>query len=807
MAVLPATSTVMRQKELRIALVCYGGVSLAVYMHGVTKELWQLARASRDHVGESPPSDGVRAVYRALLARIESNHGLRLRVLPDIVTGASAGGINAIFLAEAIHSGASLEPLTEMWLEDADVDRLLDPGARPWSRVAKLWAMPLVWWLLRRPGNAVSESVAPETRAEVRRKVSHLIRGRWFEPPFSGIGFSKLLYDGLAAMAAGTPEEPLLPPGHPLDLMVTATDFRGYLSILRLNSPAAVEESEHRLPISFHSNVPVAPGQPLAEPLELALAARATASFPGAFPPLQLGEIDQLALERGREWNSRGRFVERIMPVHARQGNEEHVSLIDGSVLINAPFAAARSALPSRPAQREVDRRFVYIDPRPDRFGSLESRMDRPVGFFGAILGSLSTIPREQPIRDNLEALEIQTREAVKLQRIVAALRPQVEDSVERLFGMTLFLDKPTPKRLAAWRNKAQSAAAERAGYAFHPYAQAKVAGIVETLARTVLEAAPALKLAYAEPIVRRLRDELEARGLASLVEPSGVASADTIAFLRAHDLAFRVRRLRLIARRLSREWEADPTIPDDALEAAREAIYRILALYFAQEGIGRLGEDFVAIAETVMTDPGAVLDALAKRRLLPEVDAEAERLLADALEAMPKELRRRVLLAYLGFPYYDVATLPLLQNEGLTEFDAVKVDRISPEDAKSIRSGGTRATLRGTEFYNFGAFFSRVYRENDYLWGRLHGAERMIDLVASTETGLSDAEIAHFKHRAFLAILDEEDGRLTADRTLVAGLRREVEAKKDHVERANTSARAAVDTSAQVYSNSSSPP
>jgi hypothetical protein len=26
----------MRQKELRIALVCYGGVSLAVYMHGAT---------------------------------------------------------------------------------------------------------------------------------------------------------------------------------------------------------------------------------------------------------------------------------------------------------------------------------------------------------------------------------------------------------------------------------------------------------------------------------------------------------------------------------------------------------------------------------------------------------------------------------------------------------------------------------------------------------------------------------------------------------------------------------------------------
>ena len=51
---------------------------------------------------------------------------------------------------------------------------------------------------------------------------------------------------------------------------------------------------------------------------------------------------------------------------------------------------------------------------------------------------------------------------------------------------------------------------------------------------------------------------------------------------------------------------------------------------------------------------------------------------------------------------------------------------------SRSIREGGTHATLRGIEFYNFGAFFSRAYRENDYLWGRLHGAERLIDIIAS---------------------------------------------------------------------------
>ena len=36
----------MREKELRIALVCFGGVSLAVYMHGISKEILKLIRAS-----------------------------------------------------------------------------------------------------------------------------------------------------------------------------------------------------------------------------------------------------------------------------------------------------------------------------------------------------------------------------------------------------------------------------------------------------------------------------------------------------------------------------------------------------------------------------------------------------------------------------------------------------------------------------------------------------------------------------------------------------------------------------------------
>jgi patatin-related protein len=748
----------MQQKELRIALVCYGGISLAVYMHGVTKELWHLARASRDVHGRKEGVRGVGAVYRRLLQQLEDRHGLRLRVLPDILSGASAGGINAVFLAQAIHSGQSLDPLTELWLSEADVEKLTHPDARPLWRFGKIWFQPAISWLLRRPGNAVSESVAPETRAEVRRKVSHFVRGRWFQPPFSGSGFSALLEHALTAMAAIPADEPLLPPGHPLDLFVTATDFHGHMSLLRLHSPPVAEETEHRVPIGFSSRAPAVGGIDMADPLELVFAARATASFPGAFPPATLAEIDSLARDTQREWNTRAEFIARVLPMQQAQDRLEGLSLVDGSVLVNKPFEGAIAVLRGRPAQREVDRRFVYIDPHPHRVGGTSAEERKPAGFFSAILGSLSTIPREQPIRDNLEVLEAQSRDALRLQRLLGALRPEVDATVEKLFGRTLFLDRPTPKRLRAWRQRAQAAAAEQAGYAFEAYSQAKMVGIVARLATLLCEAAPGLGAADHGPVEEALRQELARRDLSTLSQGGGALKPAAIAFLRAHDIAFRIRRLRLLARRVARDWEADVAVPSEAIEHAREAIYAILSLYFEREGTSGLGPGFAEAAQDAIADPATALDLLADGRLLPEVDDQAEAMIAAMLEAMPAPLRRRMLLTYLGFPFYDTATLALSHNESLTEYDPVKVDRISPEDARSIRDGGTATTLRGTELYNFGAFFSRAYRENDYLWGRLHGAERMVDLVCSTlDNTPDDAECRELKRDLFMAIIDEE--------------------------------------------------
>lgn len=768
----------MRQKELRIALVCYGGVSLTVYMHGVTKELWKLARASRNFHGNRPCTEGSQTVYRRMLERVEQVHGLRLRVLIDIIAGASAGGINGVFLAQAIHSGQSLEPLTKLWLENTDSDVMLDPDARLWTRFVKFWAVPVVHFLFTRPGNMVTVSVAEETRREVRAKLSRLVRSRWFEPPFGGLGFSRVLAGALDSMAAAPPSEPLLPQGHPLDLFVTATDFKGHQQSLRLHSPPLVSESEHRVSIGFRSTVPGLGGIGLADLYELVFAARATASFPGAFPALQAREIDRLASERGDEWTSSDAFLRRILPEQAAKGNAQNVALIDGSVLVNAPFSEAISVLHDRPAQREVDRRFVYIDPKPDEVGGLGHDDPRAPGFFSVIFGSLSSIPREQPVRDNLEALERQSREMERLRGIVEALRPEVEEAVQQTFGRTLFLDRPTVKRLTAWRAKAQDAAVRRADYAYHGYAQAKFVSIIDDLAERIHEFVPTIA---PDVLSRTLLRHLRVQGLDHLSALRGGASDDAIAFFRNHDLQHRIRRLRLLARRLTQDWDGDPEVSQEDRDFARDAVYRALAVYFDADSPERLGAKFTDMAASVLSDPGAVLDHIAEARDLRAADLSADTILAEAMAEMPRALRRKVLLAYLGFPFYDVVTFPLMHGEGLNEFDPVKIDRISPDDANSIRTGGAAKCLRGVEFFNFGAFFSRAYRENDYLWGRLHGAERMIDLIASAlpEGQIFDArELAKFKTEAFLAILDEEAERLTADKGLVPGIKAEVEAK-----------------------------
>ncbi|MBV8687317.1 MAG: patatin-like protein [Alphaproteobacteria bacterium] len=758
----------MREKELRLALVCYGGISLAVYMHGISKEVWHVARASRSFHSNEPENDGSEGVYGRLLRLMADERGFELRILVDILTGASAGGINAIFLAEAIAAGRSLDPLTGLWLEAADVDRLLDPEVSTVSRLAKAAAVPFAWALSNKRGGTVERTVEAGHRAEVRSKLSNFVRARWFAPPFSGAAFTDLLLDAFDAMAAAGAGPPLLPDYQPLDLFVTVTDFHGHPERLRLHSPREATEREHRLTLSFRKEAGTQCR--LADSAELAFAARATASFPGAFPPFRIGELDEALAKRGRSWPGREAFVNRALPRQAAAGEAETAVLIDGSVLANAPFRPAIRALRSRPARREVDRRFVYIDPKPGgravRFTGAGG--DALPGFFATIFGALSDIPREQPIRDNLEAIEGRSARIRRLSRIVEAMRPEVEAAIEAAFGSTLLLLRPTPGRLAGWRAKAQTVAARAAGFAYAAYAQLKLSAVVEEVAEA-LSGGEGADRGVREAVREAVWGAVRAKGLADPGSVTATGARDAfVLFLRTFDLSFRIRRLRFLARRVT-ALEGGSEAAREAIGPAREAIYDLLARY---------EEARDPAPAAAPGDADAAMAALAERLALRARDDYADTRLAGVLAALPKPERRSLILAYLGFAFYDIATFPLLQGEGLDEFDPVKVDRISPEDARAIRQGGAEATLKGVQFNSFGAFFSRAYRENDYLWGRLHGADRLIDIAASAAPEgleLAAETIAGLKRDAFRAILAEERPRLTAIPHLFEELYREI--------------------------------
>jgi patatin-related protein len=772
----------MREKELRIALVCYGGVSLAVYMHGITKEIWRLARASQN-VHSSTMRDaeqgGTEEVYAHLLRRIALETDTDIRILVDILAGASAGGINAVFLAHAMATGEALDPLTDLWLDSADVDALIDQSGGALRKFAKNVAVPFAWLLSSRAGT-IDKTVEPAHRAEVKAKLANFVRAPWMQPPFSGSNLTNLLLDAFDAMANGPKGAPLLPDYQPLDLFVTVTDFHGYPEKLRLNSPAEVVETEHRLTIAFQDAG--GDGRYLADPAELVYAARATASFPGAFPPFRVSELDQCLEKRGQSWLGRDSFLARAMPRRHAIGEAEQAILIDGSVLHNRPFGPATAALEKRPARREVDRRFVYIDPKPGmktvKLTNVgEGGEVEPPGFLATLFGALSDIPREQPIRDNLDGIERLSARIRRLRRITESIRPEVEAAIERAVGSSFFLSSPTPSRIASWRSKAHTLSAREAGYAYAAYGQLKLATVVEEVAASVFRLGGGGDSARRNAVREAIWAHARAAGLA---DPDAVtakgARDDVVVFLVDFDLTFRTRRLRFVARRIT-DMTEQMEAPRDDQEDMLRVLHATIARYRARDP-ERVAEAQRAAFANAVDDPATALAALRDLWRLSAIDAQADEVLSDALLLLPKSDRRGLILAYLGYPFYDIATLPLLQGEGLDEFDPIKVDRISPNDAVAIRSGGTRATLKGIQFNSFGAFFSRAYRENDYLWGRLHGADRLIDIVNSAVPEgrqLSPALIAELKRDAFRAILAQERGRLTSIATLFAELEREV--------------------------------
>src|SRR6185437_3020776 len=436
----------LREKELRIALVCFGGISLAVYIHGVCKEILKLVRASSalhdirdrgarvratfaDSADPRRPFD-TEAVYFELLREI--GRKIDLRVVVDIIAGASAGGINGTMLARALAHDLPMDGLRDLWLKEADVTELLAEEARP-SRWSKPFMHPFIWGY-GRWGLGTARLFEDVRDPEVRRKLSLFVRARWFKPPFDGPRMAQLMYDAVASMGeAKSAANSLLPAGQRLDLFVTLTDHYGYRQLIETHDPPMIEEREHRHILQFSyrrwPNGDVETDFDFANAPALAFAARATSSFPGAFPPAQMAELERLLSRRLVAWPRQQHFLQRNFEPYLRVGlNPRLHCFIDGSVLNDKPFREAIQAIKGRPAYRQVDRRLVYVDADPDR--PQPPLAGLVPGFFTTLRSALSDIPRNEPIADELVYVNGFNERVRLLKGIIDAARPRITQLV-----------------------------------------------------------------------------------------------------------------------------------------------------------------------------------------------------------------------------------------------------------------------------------------------------------------------------------------------------------------------------------------
>jgi len=758
-------------RELRLALVCYGGVSLAIYMHGTTKEIHKLVLASQGRDLDSTTNpfapETTEAVYWELLKDMEQQDGVRTRVVVDIVSGTSAGGINGVFLAKALAGNLDQSGLRALWLNQGDIHKLTKPAWAP---------VPLRFGLWGAKG---------------------LFTGFRGKPPLDGDFLLRQAYgaldgmDGKSVAIDGQRPATLMPDGHDLRLFVTTTDFHGYQRLAPAYAPIQVPSEWHRHVYAFErTTTHDAFGD--SYNAALAFAARSTSSFPGAFPPAQLADLRRVpgaTLPAG--------YDDEFFPTYRLAGHHpEDAWFVDGGVLDNFPFRAAIQAIFQMPASSEVDRRLLYVEPDPGAAKAATVARPNAPGFLATVFGAMSSIPASQPITGSLLELRDFNHRVDRVADVIDQAQQGIEEAVGR--ARTRLTSGGAPSLNVAMH---EEAAAEKAAYA--AYVRLKVRSVIDALA------AAAAALCDFPPETDQaafLTDVVKQWGRANGPLRPGVAAdaAEVTAFLRTFDLGYTVRRLKFFLKGLNQLYAGADTRSGtptrDQLDAAKTVVWSLIGRVVEPADalrpraatrddsflpvIAALGERVrsvfaLADVDASMARPGNTWDAVVQAYATPrlsQLDAVRDALdeyLNKRLDGFGDEMLRklqdatrgwgaagdRLWLRYDGFPLWDAVLYPMQKVAELGELNRVEVVRMSPIDATLLDPA--EGKLSGVSFHHFGAFFHADGRANDYVWGRLDGAERLIWLLLHDRGDESDAfdpgAAAGYARRAFAAVVNEE--------------------------------------------------
>jgi patatin-related protein len=816
----------MKEKELRLAVVFFGGVSLAVYEHGINREILNLVRASKLYHGvlrdthstpaaaafhSSYPDEPERSTgdaYFRFLERVGQHFALR--VIVDVISGSSAGGINGIALARALAHDLSLAPLTDVWLAKTDMLKLLAPEAR-----AKSWNKWYLWPFIRPMLSILDREglLFGKVDAEMQNRLSVFLRSRWFKPPLDGSYLAALVFDGLEAMerpdaSAAT----LLPAGTRLDLLVTATDFRGLDRSIFIHDPPMVQEREHRHVFRFslehHKTGHLRSDFAIDSVPSLTFAARASASYPGAFPPAQLREIDDFLAARRRPWPERTRFVARNFSRYRDQGRSpEEAVLVDGSILDNKPIMSTLETIRAHSAFRDVDRRLIYIDPH-----SRSDKPDAPLnvpGFFSTLRGALSDLPRTDPIYNELADVGRFNKQARRLKESIVAARSHVADLIERATGGK-FSGPFTINDLRHWRLGSSHLLAAMP-IVYDPWMRSIVLEAVDFVAGLVSSACGSSRdSAHAHRVQQTVEQWARNHGVIASSYPAPIDAHDNSelpAYARMvvdFAVVYKRRRLNFVLNEINDLYEdgtaddARATNPEN-LDLIKLKIHKLIDEMSMYDNADFLSNEAIAMCRSLFPLDAAPADSgnfasasdAALSHLIARLGIECDlaRSNDDADAILSSELvtnlgprcRSAILTGYLGYFYWDILLRPVANALSLETgpIAEILIDRISPDDSVSLKSAYSRHVLLGGSFAGFGGFLSRATRENDYLWGRLHAVDRLFDILASTLPASTHAalDIPQFKKAAFEAVMQEESRRLSLDPDLISRINKAIAA------------------------------
>jgi patatin-related protein len=311
-----------RGRTLRLALAMRGGVSLAVWIGGAVAEL-DLFRRSCNEAGpaaEYEPYTGehkqhrVRGLlYRQLLANTKYD-----KVEIDILAGASAGGLNAVLFALSQSCCVVMdEAVRGTWVGRGSIWNLLQPPG--WGRVPALLQGDEVFFAMAQ--DALMSLADPAAQPALPRIATTN-------------GPDRLTVE-LAATLLNDP----LAPNRPRRARFSFTKNPGSMSSTYTTIPADAGGVAAKTAIA-----------------RLALAARTTSSFPGAFEPASIRSMHEGCLSpTDVNVDMATAFI------YGRSANEpsEPYQVIDGGIYDNI------QAIRRSPGTNPSERKLIYLDPEP----------------------------------------------------------------------------------------------------------------------------------------------------------------------------------------------------------------------------------------------------------------------------------------------------------------------------------------------------------------------------------------------------------------------------------------------------------